>query len=223
VSAILTGWHRQRVSLSIKVGSHDFMHIAHIDFSEFFSPAFPSMEAARAFVERVERLDGPAPAKLALHQAARMLWLADRVDEVARGRPALEILFYLIAAEAVAKIASGFKGEGRSKAYVRRFFGEICSDEHRRRLRTAFTGSNMKGESPAWERAVDILYGVRCDVVHEGRYFEFHLAEEGDPDPVLSHWGGGYGVARMSLSQLRQIILEGAVRGVQMLVPGMAA
>ena len=203
---------------SARADRRDSVHIADINFSEFFSSAFVSMDAARTFVEQVERLHGPAPAKLALHQAARMLWLADRIDEVARGRPALQILFYLIAAEAVAKITSGFKGEGQSKAYVRKFFGEICSEEHRRGLRTAFTGSNMVGET-SWEQAVDILYGVRCDVVHEGRYFEFHLADEGDPSPMMSHWRDGYGVARLTLPQLRQIILEGTVRGVQMLIP----
>jgi hypothetical protein len=203
-------------------GSEDFMHVAHIDFAEFFSPAFVSAEATRTFVERVERLEGPAPAKVALHQAARMLWLADRVDEVARGRPALQILFYLIAAEAVAKITSGFKGEGRSKVYVRKFFGEICSEEHRRTLRTAFASVAMV-ESLTWEQAVDILYGVRCDVVHEGRYFEFQLADDGDPTPVLTRWGGKTVVTRMSLSQLRRMVLEGTVRGVQMLVPAMGA
>jgi hypothetical protein len=207
---------------SVNTDSQDFMHIADINFSEFFSPAFVSMDAAQAFVYRVERLDGPAPAKLALHQAARMLGLADRMDEVARGRPALQILFYLVAAEAVAKITFGFKREGQSRAYVRKFFGEICSEEHRRKLRTAFTSPNALGESPTWEGAVDILYGVRCDVVHEGRYFEFHPADESDTTPVMSHWAGGYGVARMSASQLRQIILEGTVRGVQMLIPAMS-
>jgi hypothetical protein len=148
-----------------------------------------------------------------------MLWVADRIEEVARGRPALQILFYLIAAEAVAKIAFGFKGEGQSRAYVRRFFGEICSEEHRRELRTALSSPNALADTPTWERTVDILYDVRCDVVHEGRYFEFHLADKGDSTPVMSHWGDGYGVARMSLSELRQIILEGAIRAVQMLIP----
>ena len=43
----------------------------------------------------------------------------------------IHLLFYLIAAEAVAKIVFGFKGEGKSKRHVQRFFGEICLEKHR--------------------------------------------------------------------------------------------
>jgi hypothetical protein len=197
------------------------MHIADINLPEFFSAAFPSGEAARAFVDGVERLNGPVPAKLALHQAARMLWLADHINEFANGRPALQILFYLIIAEAVAKIAFGFRGEGRSRTYVRRFFAEICSEEHRRQLSIAFSMPRTHQGNMTYDQAVDILYDVRCDVVHEARYFGFHLAEEDDPHPMLTHWGGGDGIAHMTLSQLRRIILEGSILAVKMMLAQM--
>lgn len=95
-----------------------------------------------------------------------MLWLADRIEQVARGRPALLILFYLIAAEAVAKLVMGFRGEGESRRHVRIFFENICSQRHRSILANAFmTGF---GGPLTLRKAVDLLYSVRCDVVHEG-------------------------------------------------------
>jgi hypothetical protein len=92
------------------------MYIADIHFPIFYASAFPCLADAETFCASVESLDGPVPAKTALHQGARMLWLADRMDEVARARDALQILFYLIAAEAVAKIVFRYSGEGESKS-----------------------------------------------------------------------------------------------------------
>lgn len=85
----------------------------------------------------------------------------------------------------------------------------------------ALRTTNTHQDNTTWEKAIDALYDVRCDIVHEARYFEFHLAEGGDPYPTLTHWSGGDGIAHMSLSQLRRIILEGAARGVQMLLAQM--
>lgn len=47
-----------------------------------------------------------------IHQAARMLWLGDRMGEIAKGRPALRLLFHVIAPEAVAKLVNNFKAKG---------------------------------------------------------------------------------------------------------------
>jgi hypothetical protein len=192
------------------------MHIADIDFAEFYAPAFPSLAEAKTFYASVKSLDGPAPAKIAVHQGARMLWLADRMDDVARGRSALQILFYLIAAEAVAKILYGFKGEGQSKKHVMVFFGDICSEKHRNLLSRAF--SQTRSGFLTWERAVEILYDARCDVVHEGRYFEFNLRPPGSTFPELVALPPWDLEAHISSPDLRQVVLEGVVEGVQRLL-----
>ncbi len=108
------------------------VHIADIDFPAFYASAFPNAGDSVRFFEEVEALPSASRqrVKAVLHQAARMLWLADRIDDVARGRPALQILFFLIAAEAVAKLAFNFSHEGKSRHYVHRFFEEICGDAH---------------------------------------------------------------------------------------------
>jgi len=197
------------------------MHIADIDFAEFYRPAFSDGGAARAFVDHVRATPKEhSLAKIALYQAARMLWLADRIEEVARGRPAIQVLFFLIAAEAVAKMVFNFKGRGDSEKHVKRFFGEVCSDEHRHRLDRAFSSDGV--HYLAWQHAVQYLYKVRCDVVHEGVYFEMamenssgvasKLKRHRNSDPYLDP------DSHISCADLRQIILEGAVRGCRMLL-----
>ena len=87
------------------------MHVASIDYPVFYRDAYPGTRVSE-FVACVEEIDiSESKAKLVIHQAARMLWLADQIGVCARGRPALQILFHLIAAEAVAKIVFEFSGE----------------------------------------------------------------------------------------------------------------
>jgi hypothetical protein len=161
------------------------LHVARINFPTFFRGAFTDSESAPRFVDTIEQVDAKqSKAKIVVHQAARLLWLADRVDEVAKGRPALCIAFYLIAAEAIAKMVVGFNGEGKSRYHVRLFFGEICSEQHRHRLEHSF--ATAPGVYLNLVKAVDLLYAVRCDVVHEGQYFTFSLPENPEDEPVIT-------------------------------------
>jgi len=192
---------------------HDKPHVARIDMVEFYRRAFETAEEARAFVDQARAVPLEAsPAKRMLNQAARMIWLGDQLHSVAASRPALQVLFYLIAAEASAKLLQGFRGEGDSKKHVRLFFEEICSDEHRAQLTSGFRLPGHVGAPPI-RAVVDLLYDLRCDVAHEGRYFEFQMP---DPDESSCITGAGDQIVtvRMTIDDLRQIVLEGAVRAV---------
>ena len=194
-------------------------HVANIDFAEFYRPAFPNTEAAEAFVGCVEAIPAhQSKAKIVLHQAARMLWLADRIEPFARVRPALLILFYIIAVEAVAKLVKGFQREGASKRHVRLFFEDICSQRHRAILGDAFRRS-ADGSALTLREAVDLLYDVRCDVVHEGQYFIFTLPEPADASPLLTVYRGASLIPKITAHELRKIVLEGAVLGATQLLP----
>jgi len=195
------------------------MHVANIDPGEFFEPAFPSREACRAFVECVEAVPvAGSKARIVLQQAARMLWLGDRLDEIAKGRPALQLLFHLIAAEAVAKIVNKFDGEGQSRKHVRLFFEDICADAHRAILGRAFS-SVPAGPSLSVRETIDFLYNIRCDVVHEGAYFGLTLARPGDTTQRLTPRGTGSLIPAITIQQLRQIVLEGSILGAVKLLP----
>jgi hypothetical protein len=195
----------------------NMLHIADIDYTAFFLPAFPNQEDAKAFVNSVEAISADvSKAKIILHQAARMLWLADRIEEVAAGRPALQVLFYLIAAELVAKIVFKFDGEGESRRYVRRFFEEVCSDQQQAVLKRAF---KKDGASLTLREAIDRLYDVRCDVVHEGMYFTFILPAHKGGTPMLTLTKEqGSVIAMMAIAELKQVVLEGAVLGARRLL-----
>lgn len=188
------------------------LHIATIDFVQFYTPAFGGNEEnTRKFLDSLESLpaDRRLP-KVVLHQAARMIWLADRMDEIAKGRPALQVLFLLIAAEAVAKMVFGYANEGQSKRYVHRFFGEICTDHHRSKLDKSFAYTSI-GPFLTSVEAIDLLYRVRCEVAHEAMYYQFHLRDEADSTPHLTSVGATTLITLMSVEDLRQIVLEGAV------------
>jgi hypothetical protein len=194
------------------------MHIANLNYVDFFQSAFPDRLEAERFVNLVENIPATeSKAKIVLHQAARMIWLADRIDEFARARPALQLLFYLIAAEAIAKIVVGFQGESQSRKHVRIFFEEICSDDQRQVLAKAF--SRVPSGYLTVRETIDLLYDIRCDVVHEGRYFTFTLPETTDGYPMITTVGDEVFTAYVSITEIRRIIIEGAVLGANKLVP----
>lgn len=197
------------------------MHVANIDWADFFQPAFPSIDASRAFIDCVEAVPATtSKAKIVIHQAARMLWLGDRMEEVGKGRPALQLLFQLIAAEAVAKLVNNFHSEGESRKHVRLFFEDICSDSHRVALGRAFSHA-PGGPFLSVRETVDFLYDIRCDVVHEGAYFTLTLARPDETQKWLTPSRGGKAslIAGITIQQLRQIALEGAIRGAVRLLP----
>jgi len=186
------------------------IHIADIDFPSFFAPAFDnSLEASKKFYEAVAPAGGYSDAKIILHQTARMIWLADQIDTVAAGRPAFQILFYLTAAELIAKILAKYEGEGESKKHVQKFFSEICDSPQKERLERAF--KRVGGGFLTLEAAISFLYRIRCDVVHRGQYYQFALPSGLHEVPLLTGQGDDNIIAEITLQELRQIVLEGAV------------
>jgi hypothetical protein len=171
------------------------LHVANIDVPEFYASVLGGLAAARAFYDSLSGsgLVAKRTAKVILNQAARMIWLADRIQAVSKGRPALPITFFIIAAEAVAKLADGFEEEGQSRVYVRRFFSDFCTEEERARAHRALEWAIPRPPTSP-DGVADYLYSIRCDVVHEGRYFEMTLPSD------------------LCVAAVRSVVLEGAVR-----------
>lgn len=212
--------------------------ITSIDYANFFRSLFPTDAEAKAFVERVESHHN-VRVKRMMHQGARMLWLSDRMAEIAPARPALQILFFLIAAEAVAKLHDDFKEEGKSRHYVRRFFLDLCPEPIRERLARGFVFYRYNPETIVSRReemstkdAVDLLYMVRCDVAHEGIFFAFDLAEPESGAGTLTFPPGSVKNSdldepvdlldlyetTLSADELRKLVLGGIVAACQSLL-----
>ncbi len=175
----------------------------------FYGPAFPSRAEAEAFVERCEAAPTTSPAKVMMHQVQRLVSLGDELAEISRRDP-LQVLFLVICAECVAKLEAGFKGEGKSKPYVRKFFSAFLSPTDGNLLSNAFTRLPAL-ESLTVEEAVDLLYDIRCDVVHEGQYWEFFF-HDGD----CTMFNPTYKVcAHVTIGQLRNLVVRTAVRAIE--------
>jgi hypothetical protein len=172
-------------------------HVANIDVPDFYASALGDITAARTLYNSLSGsgVEETRTAKVILNQAARMVWLADRIQDVSAGRPALPITFFIIAAEAVAKLADGYEDEGKSRHYVRRFFSVFCTEDQRRRAYRALQWAVPLPQSP--DEIADYLYSIRCDVVHEGRYFEMSVPSDA------------------CVGEVRAIVLEGAANAAQ--------
>lgn len=190
--------------------------IAQINPEKFYQQAFPSTGKASEFFKTAL---AQKEAKQILYQVARMLWLADQLEPFTKGRHAFQILFYLTAAELCAKIVRNYSGETQSRQHVRIFFEEICTDTHRQKLRDGFSRQDENGIDCQVDirKVIDILYDVRCDVVHRGEYDFFLQTEKDDGDSIqnlVSKMPMPISVS-IKLHELRQIILEGAIEGVK--------
>lgn len=178
---------------------------------DFFAPFFATRDDARGFVEPLEALaleDPRHPTKIMLHQTQRLISISDDLPAIRKGKESLQLAFLLICAENIAKMHDNYDDEGSSKAYVRKFFEQFVVEEDYDVLERSFTTYER---TPLYLRAVvDALYAVRCDVVHEGKYwgFQFHDGKtpmlNGDPDVIVS----------ITLHELRDIVVRGCIRAI---------
>lgn len=144
-----------------------------------------------------------------MHQTQRLISLADDLPSIRPNNETLQLLFLLICAEHIAKLFKDFTGEGQSRAYVRNFFRWFLSLEQQQRL---CAGILRHDQTPlSLQEAVDALYSVRCDVVHEGKYWGFHFRNGDDPflncqpDVVVS----------LTFFDLRRLVVMGCITAIK--------
>lgn len=179
---------------------------------DFFAPFFPGRAAAEDWVGRCEALALPKnAAKIIMHQTQRLISLADDLPTIRPHAESLQLLFLLVCAEHVAKLHDGFTGEGQSKAYVERFFESFVIGTDRQTLSSAFADLKDRLLRPLpFKEAVDLLYDIRCDVVHEGSCWGFAFHDGVTPminvAPDVE--------ARIGLPALRNMVVRGCIRAV---------
>lgn len=179
---------------------------------EFFAAFFSSIDEARAFVEPLESLDvedRKHPAKIMMHQTKRLISIADDLPIIRAGQESLQLLFLLICAENIAKMHDNFDDDGQSKAYVVKFFNQFVVGDDKKTLESSFATHAIK--SLTLEEIAKTLYSVRCDVVHEGRYWGFHFHNGKYPilntEPDVNVY--------ITLNVFRRIIGRGCIRAIQ--------
>jgi hypothetical protein len=148
----------------------------------FYCQHFSSPDEAEAFVASVEGLPPKHPkypAMIMMHQSQRLISLADDVDAIRPNQYALKLMFLIICAENIAKLFHKYTGVGESKKHVRIFFDKFTSNEDKGILESGFKRhdhSNLTIDEVASD-----LYAIRCDVVHEGKYWGFQFKSHGMP------------------------------------------
>jgi hypothetical protein len=179
----------------------------------FYRPFFSIEDEARNFVEICEGLTPPDnTAKIMMHQCQRLVSISDDIPRIRPHTEALRLLFLLMCAEHIAKLHNDYQGEGQSRAYVRRFFESFLSDTDRDALEAGFVDhSQPLMPSLGLRDAVDMLYRVRCDVVHEGNYWNFSFRDGATPmlniEPdVISH---------VTFEQFREMVVRGCISAVR--------
>jgi hypothetical protein len=173
----------------------------------FYRPYFDSEADALSFVRRCEEFDGSA--KVIMHQAQRLVTLSEGVPLLRASASGLHVLFLIVCAENVAKFAAGFDEEGESRAFVRRFFSEFLDPDQQRAFVAGFRSLNL--EVFSLRQIVDALYKVRCDVVHEGRYWGFAFSDDGTPTTTP---GIDFAVC-LSVEEFREFVVRGCIRAAE--------
>lgn len=184
-------------------------------WSDFYEPYFPDLTSSEAFVSDCEKLSLDAPnhtAKIMMHQTQRLVSIADDLPKLRPKRESLQLLFLMICVEHISKLHDGFTGEGQSKKYVKQFFNEFLLQADKDKLGTSFIdNAAMPMAALGFEKVVDLLYDVRCDVVHEGKYWGFFFSDGSTPmlnvDPDVN--------VHLTLMELRDIIVRACIKAIK--------
>jgi hypothetical protein len=201
------------------------------DWLNFFRPYFPIEGEAAAFVDRCERInrdyrtpeemDDSTP-KIMMHQTARLIVISDAVRRLDGAHDPLSLMFMLICAECVAKLFENQPQDGRSRHYVRTFFEEHVLPEDRQKLIESFL--RTRPARMTYREIVDLLYDIRCDVAHEGRYWGFSFPDAQTTRAILNlhpkHRQGKQPVTvMMTLDELKRIVVRGCIAATNKRLP----
>lgn len=192
------------------------------EWLEFFRPHFSKQEEAMEFVARCEAINrdyrppeemADSTPKIMMHQTARLIGLADRLRELDGHHDPLSLLFLIICVECVAKLFAGYKAEGQSKRFVRTFFAEHVDPQDQTFMMANFRWGST--EALSIEEIADVLYALRCDVVHEGRYWRFSFSDDVHRSCLnlgpRSNGGTRAVEVGMTFSDLRDVVVRGCI------------
>jgi len=177
----------------------------------FYNSHFTSPDEAEQFVESCENHSNNV-VKILMHQTQRLISLSDDIQKIRPHDETLQLLFLIMCVENISKLQDDNTCESKSYFYVKNFFNDFLSDDDKDLLRKGFIHNSENLSHPlTFEEVVEMLYKIRCDVVHEGNYigFVFHDGISGmvniDPDVI----------ADISLQDVRDVIIRGCIKAIR--------
>jgi hypothetical protein len=177
---------------------------------DFYRPYFCKHSDLQQFVQACENLeldDSRHRAKIMMHQGMRLLSIADRMEIVETGYEPLKLLFLLICAENISKLNVSAEESGNSRDHVIRFFRSFCSLSDQQAILKKI---DMRQDQSSLKDRIDILYNIRCDVVHEGHYWGFQFATDEHP-LVFTGFKEQVLRVRMKYEEFRDIVARGVI------------
>lgn len=179
----------------------------------FYNPHFKSQNETKKFVDSCEKQAYPNNvAKILMHQVQRLISLSDDIQKIRPNDEPLQLLFLIMCVENVAKLHDDYSGEGKSKYYVKKFFDDFLSNADKDFLRNGFIDNNDKWLRPLiFDRVVEMLYKIRCDVVHEGNYTDFCFS---DGKTGMSNINPDV-IAEVTQQNVRDVIIRGCIKAIQ--------
>ncbi len=182
-----------------------------VDFYESF---FINRSETENFVKLYENLnsqDAKHSAKIMMHQTQRLVSISDELPTIRPGKESLQLLFLLICAENIAKLHDNYNKDGKSRYYVREFFNKHLSNNDKQQLKRGFLKVDSTQPRFTLDEVIDLLYDIRCGVVHEGKYWGFNFQDGDvsliniDPDVIVN----------IGLNDLRGLIVKGCINAIR--------
>ena len=186
-------------------------HIGNLDYKLFYKDCFSNENEYVEFYEKIKTCDN---APKMFHQTARIISLADQLGGYIYDRPAINMLFYIMTAELVAKLYHNFNEDGQSKKYVKKFFVEFTSNNNKTILENSIKKNNV---FISLDEVVEFFYKIRCDVVHEGNYYKYSFQSKNTSESSINIQLPKYEVI-ISIEDVRNIIIDSSINAIKMLI-----
>lgn len=201
------------------------------NLNAFLQPVFPNKNAREDFIKKCLK---KTKTRRMLLRAQWYTEIADDMDKIRRGRPALRIIFLLAAAECVVKLSLGETNIPSDYA-VKIFFSYISKEDKDKLIRNfKRTLLGVRHHKFRFSSIIRILYEIRNKAVHGEDYYSFSLLDEKEKkeSSQYTHYGtitsgmlGKRGRKRrvsldisLTYEELRDIIRRTAISNIQSLL-----
>lgn len=187
------------------------------ELSDFLKSYTAIVGDAKSFIEKCCRRNKTRKSLL------RTSWLTDIADQMQNinpRRPALSIVFLVILAETITRLlfAQFSKNNGPRKRF-KKFF-EAASNEEKAFLLCGIQRYDGTSRKFRFNTLLDIIYNLRNQVFHEGRYFDFFFHEPQWQGTIVTGYAGIKRLRKVSLDMtlsyenFRDVFVKTALRNI---------
>lgn len=168
------------------------------ELSDFLNRYVAIVGDVESFIEKCYKRN---KTRKSLLRTSWLAGIADQMEKIEPGCPALRVVFLVILAETITKLL--FRKSSRNVGPRKRFktFFEAASDEEKALLLCGIQKYDGTSRKFRFNTLLDIIYNLRNEVFHEGRYFNFFFHEAQRQGTIVPGYTG------TKASRLRKVSL----------------